>query len=67
MSAQSAVKSPPRARWRIERGGTQGALLPGWFAVLTAHDGCVARCAYVPTYDDAWAVVDTHHTGEATA
>ncbi|MET3449785.1 hypothetical protein ABIC61_000030 [Curtobacterium sp. 1544] len=56
-----------RARWRIERGGTPGGRLPGWFAVLTAHDGCVVRCAHVPTFGAAWAVVDLHSTGEATA
>ena len=58
---------PKRARWRIERGGTQGQRLPGWFAVLTAHDGVMVRCAHVPTFGAAWSVVDLHTAGEALA
>jgi hypothetical protein len=54
-------------RWRIERGGTQGQRLPGWFAVLTAHDGVVVRCAHVPTFGAAWDVVDLHTAGEPSA
>lgn len=54
-------------RWRVERGGTTTHRLPGWFAVLTAADGTIARCAHVPTFADAWNVVDLHTAGEPSA
>ncbi|MBF4613261.1 hypothetical protein [Curtobacterium sp. VKM Ac-1376] len=62
MQATAAV-----GRWRVERGGTTTYRLPGWFAVLTAADGTIARCAHVPTFADAWSVVDLHTTSEASA
>lgn len=52
------------ARWRVERAGTPGHYFSGWFAVLTLADGCVARTAHVPTWQQAMDAVAVHQSDE---